>query len=105
MTQLKLVQNLVQVVELLLLVEKGADGLFGALECSGKLVHVLGLDNRREIILQQLREVVLQLGASEVLDDILPVWRIVISSEVGLQLSTEDLERRTLSDTVRSDET
>lgn len=50
-TQLKFIQNLIQVVELLLLVEKGADGLLGALERSGKLVDVLGLDNRCEVIL------------------------------------------------------
>lgn len=47
----------------------------------------------------------LQLGATEVLDDILPVGRVVELSEVGLQLAAEDLEGGTLADTVGAHET
>ena len=38
-------------------------------------------------------------------DDILPVWWVVETAQVWLQLSGENLERSGLSDTVSSDET
>lgn len=47
----------------------------------------------------------LQLGASEVLNDVLPVRRIVVFAQVGLELATEDLERSALANTVCSHET
>jgi len=40
-----------------------------------------------------------------VLDNILPVWRVVISSQVGLQLSTQDFESCALSNTVGAHQT
>lgn len=39
------------------------------------------------------------------LNDILPVWRVIKSAQVGLKLAAENLERSTLADTVRSDQT
>lgn len=39
------------------------------------------------------------------LDDVLPVRRVVISTQVGLELATENLQSGTLSNTVRSNET
>ena len=50
-------------------------------------------------------ELTLQLGATEILDHILPVRRIVELSQVGLQLAAENLESSTLSDTVGSHKT
>jgi len=47
----------------------------------------------------------LQLGATEVLDNVLPVGRVVESAQVGLELAAQDLESRTLADTVGSDQT
>ena len=47
----------------------------------------------------------LQLRTTEVLDDILPVWRVVVSTQVRLQFTTENLQCCTLSDTVCTDET
>lgn len=47
----------------------------------------------------------LQLGTPEVLDDILPVRRVIISTQVGLELAAKNLQGRALSDTVGSDET
>jgi hypothetical protein len=47
----------------------------------------------------------LEFGSPEILDDLLPVGRVVVPSEVGLQPATENLERSTLADTVGSDET
>jgi hypothetical protein len=81
------------------------DALVGSLDGSGDLVHVLGLDNSLEVILQKLGEVVLKLRTTEVLDDILPVRRVIVSTQVGLKLSTQDLEGGTLSDTVGSNKT
>lgn len=39
------------------------------------------------------------------LDDILPIWWVIETTQVWLQLSGEDLERSGLSDTVGSNET
>lgn len=41
------------------------------------LVDVLRLDDGPQVVLQDFGEVVLQLGASEVGQDLLPVWRIL----------------------------
>ena len=47
----------------------------------------------------------LQIGTTEVLQDLLPVGRVIVTTEVRLQLATENLQRSTLSDTVCSDKT
>ena len=47
----------------------------------------------------------LQLRTTEVLDNILPVWRVLETTQVWLQLSGEDLQRSGLSNTVSSNET
>lgn len=105
MTQLQDIQDLLEVVELLRLVHEELHRLLGTPDGPRKLVNVLRLDHRGQIVLQELCEVILQLGTSEVFDDVLPVWRVVESSQIGLQLATENLERCTLSDTVCSNET
>ena len=47
----------------------------------------------------------LQLGTTEVLQDLLPIRRVLVAAQVGLQLATQNLQRSTLSDTVCSNET
>ena len=47
----------------------------------------------------------LQIGTTEVLQDFLPVGRVVVTTEVRLQLATENLQRGTLSNTVCSNQT
>ena len=47
----------------------------------------------------------LQFRTAEVPEDLLPVRRVVEASKVGLQLSTENLQRSTFSDTVSSNQT
>jgi hypothetical protein len=47
----------------------------------------------------------LQFGTTEVLDDILPVWRVIVTTEVGFELAAQNLQGSALSDTVRSDQT
>ena len=47
----------------------------------------------------------LQLRATEVLDDVLPVWWVIITAQIWLELSTENLQRSRLSDTVGSNKT
>lgn len=47
----------------------------------------------------------LQLGTTEVLQNLLPVRRVVVAAQVRLQLATQNLQRGTLSDTVCSNET
>ncbi len=39
------------------------------------------------------------------LQDLFPVWRVVISAQVGLQFATEDLQGGALANTVGSDQT
>lgn len=62
------------VLPLILLVHELAHGTLDSL---GDLVHVLWLDQRLQVILQDLGEVVLQLGAAEVRQDLRPVRRIL----------------------------
>lgn len=50
-------------------------------------------------------ELTLQLGTTEVLQNLLPVRWVIVASQVGLQLATQNLKSCTLSDTVCSDET
>jgi hypothetical protein len=47
----------------------------------------------------------LQFRTTEVLDNVLPVWWVIISSQVRLQFTTENLQCGTLSNTVSSDQT
>lgn len=47
----------------------------------------------------------LKLRTTEVLENFLPVWRVVVATQVGLELSAQNLQRRTLSDTVCTDQT
>ena len=46
-----------------------------SLDSFGDVVHILRLHGGYEVVLQDAREVVLQLAAPEVLQDLLPVWR------------------------------
>ena len=46
----------------------------------------------------------LQLAAPEVLQNLLPIRRIIISTQIRLQLSRQHLQRRALSNTVRSNQ-
>lgn len=65
-------EDLLLVVPLQLAVEHLLDRLL-SLDCPWDVVHVLGLDERLEVVLEHLGEVVLQLRASEVLENVLPV--------------------------------
>lgn len=47
----------------------------------------------------------LQLRTTEVLQDLLPIRRVVVSAQVRLQLAAENLQRSTLANTVRSNKT
>jgi hypothetical protein len=47
----------------------------------------------------------LKLGTTEVLDDVLPVRRVIVAAQIRLQATTENLQGSTLSDTVGSNET
>ena len=47
----------------------------------------------------------LKLRTTEVLENLLPVWRVVEATQVRLELSAQNLQRRTLSDTVCTDQT
>ena len=47
------------------------------LDSLGNVVHVLGLDDGMQVVLQYPGEVVLQLAAPEVGKDFLPVWCVL----------------------------
>ncbi|KAI3494682.1 hypothetical protein L1887_40498 [Cichorium endivia] len=98
------VDDLVLVVPLELAVEELRDARL-ALDGTRDVVDVLGLDERLDVVLEHLGEEVLELGAAEVLEDLLPVGRVVVAAEVGLLLARKDLERGRLADTVGADET
>lgn len=101
MVQFEIIANLLLVISLELGVEHLADS-HSSLDGPGNVVHVLRLDKGLQVILENLRKVVLKLRSSEVLENFLPVGGIVIASKVGLELSSQDLESSTLSDTVGS---
>lgn len=52
-----------------------------------------------------VRPLTLQLGTTEVLQNLLPVRRVVVAAQVWLELATQNLQRRTFANTVRSHET
>lgn len=47
----------------------------------------------------------LKLRSAEVLENLLPVWRIVVTTQVWLELSTQNLQSRALADSIRAYET
>ena len=77
--QLQIVAQLLLVLELELGVEHLVDSHV-ALDGARDVVHVLRLDQRLEVVFEHLCEVVLQLGAAEVLEDLLPIWRVLLQS-------------------------
>jgi hypothetical protein len=101
--QLEDIGNLFHVTERGSTLNEVSDTLVGAFNSPGDLVHILRLDHGLEVILQKLGEIVLKLGTTEVLDNILPVRDVIVSAQVGLELSTQNLEGSTLSDTVGTD--
>lgn len=100
-------ENLVYsgLVDLSTLLDQVANGSVCALDSPGDLVDVLRLDNSLEVVLQNLGEVVLQLRATEVLENLLPVWWVVETAQVWLELSAQNLQRRALANTVCSNKT
>lgn len=99
------------------------DRLVGCSNGSRKLVDILRLNNSLQIVFKQLGEIVyrndeflpiqygyqrnpdqltLQFGASEILDDIFPVGRVVILAQIRLQLPAKDLQGSRFAYTVRT---
>ena len=95
------VADLGLVLFLVLLVQKALDG---ALDGPRNLVHVLRLDHGLQVIFQDFREVILELRAAKVGQDLGPVGRIVKPAQIGLLLSSQNLEGRRLADTVSSNQ-
>lgn len=87
------------------LLDEETNGSVVAFDGSGDLIDVLGLDDSLEVVFENLGEVVLQLGTTEVLEDLLPVRGIVVAAEVGLQLAAQNLQGSTLSGTVTTNKT
>mmetsp|Transcript_22633 Transcript_22633/g.55829 ORF Transcript_22633/g.55829 Transcript_22633/m.55829 type:complete len:494 (-) Transcript_22633:8-1489(-) len=80
------------------------DPLDGPLDVLGDAVDVLRLDRGLQAVLEDAREVALQLAAAEVPQHLLPVRRRVVLTQIGLQLACQDLEGRRLADAVGADE-
>lgn len=64
------------------------------------MIHILRLDDGLDVVLQNAREVVLELAASEVSKNLLPVRRGLKLPEVRLQLSRKDLQSSGFADTI-----
>ena len=54
------------------------------------MVDILRLNQGLEVVFENLGEVILQFGATEVLEDFLPVWRVLLSGK-GLQERSKDI--------------
>mmetsp|Transcript_6539 Transcript_6539/g.14453 ORF Transcript_6539/g.14453 Transcript_6539/m.14453 type:complete len:436 (-) Transcript_6539:536-1843(-) len=70
---------------------------------AGDVIDVLRLDRGLDVVLQNFGEVVLEVGAAEVDEDLLPVGGGVVPAEVGFHLSREDFEGGGFSDAVGPD--
>lgn len=97
--------ELVPVRQLGLAIKHLAHGHVGDLDTPRDLVHVLRLGHSLEVVLQHLCEEVLELRTAEILEDLGPLGRIIVSTEIGLELARKNLERRRLADTVGADKT
>jgi len=64
------------VVEFQLGIEHLADGHL-ILDRSGNVVDILRFDESLEVILEDLREVVLQFRSAEIFQDFLPIWWVL----------------------------
>jgi len=82
LVEIQVVQQVLHVLELLLSVEHLRDGSL-SLDGSRDVVDVLRLDESLEVVLENLGEVVLELGSSEVLEDLGPVGRVLGKEKNG----------------------
>lgn len=111
------IKHLIHIVHGRICLHQGSDGLIRALDRLGDTVDILGLDDSLEVIFKDLGEVVcalsvperdrtgdglltLKFRTTEILDDILPIGRVIISTQVGLQLAAQNFECGTLPNTV-----
>ena len=120
----KYIKNMLHVVHLSTSFDEVANVLDWTLHCSRDLVDILRLHNGLQVIFQHFGKIVcmilatvvffirgfrrkrtLQFGTTEILQDLFPVRRVVITSKVRLQLAAKNLQSGTLSDTVCADET
>ena len=68
------------------------------------IIKIKGENEDLEVVFEDASEVVLELGASEVGEDLLPVRRVFEAAEVGFELSGEDLQGGRFPDPVCADE-
>merc|ERR1719336_604395 len=87
----------VSVLQLILLVKQT---LNTALDGAGNLVDILRLNHSLEVIFQDLGEIVLKLAPPEVGQNLCPIRRLLITSQIGLLLARQDLQGGGLSDTI-----
>ena len=100
--EIQALANLILPLQLIFLVQQY---LHGTLHRLRDLIHVLRLNDSFQVILQDLGEIVLQLAAPEVSEDLRPVGRVGKVAKVRLLFTREDLERGGLADTVGADQT
>jgi len=125
--QVEGIDNFLHVGQLQLAVQHLSNRLL-SLDRTRNVIDVLRLDQRLDVVFENFGEVILKFGSSEVLQDIRPIRGNLRESkiessirdrrssenegrkethiefpEIGFQFSTQDLQRRTLSDTVGSD--
>ena len=105
MAEFEGVQNLVQVAQRGAAFQKALNRPLRATDSLRDLIDILRLDDGLQVILEDLGEVVLELGASEVLDHVVPIRGVFVAAQVGLELAAENLQCRALSNTVGSDQT
>lgn len=70
------------------------------LHIDGNLIDVLWFDDWFQIVFDQTREEALELGAAEVVDDLLPVGRAGVLAQIRLQLSSQNLQGCRFADAV-----
>jgi hypothetical protein len=102
--QLQNINHLLLVVQLRLVLEQDGNLLSGSTNRLWQFVDILRLYDGPKVVLDNLGEIVLQLRSSEVGQSLGAVRWVIVSSQIWLLLSGQDLEGCGLSDTVDSDQ-
>ena len=102
LVEFEYIHDMFHVAKLVFCLDERLDGFDRTFDGAGKLINILRLDDRLQIVFEYLGEIVLELGSSEIAQNLLPVGRIGVSPKVGFELSRQNLQRRAFANTVCS---
>ena len=92
----------VLILHFVLFIEQGLDG---ALDGLGDLVDELRFDDGLQVVFEDFGEVVLELGAPKISENLCPVRWIGEPTQIGFLLPGQDFQRGGFPDSVGADQT